>query len=158
MPVPLRRSLAVAVRAHWAERSLISRMPHHVRWSYIDLYRHMNYATYLEVMELGRVHWAVVSGALGRSYRERVWPVVVGVDISYRKELKPSQRFVVDTRLVGFDGRMALFEQHFLVGDRVHTRAVVKALLLESGRVVSRERVTEVFSSYQTEPFERATT
>ena len=153
MPVPLRRTLAVALRALRAERSLISRMPHRVRWSYIDLYRHMNYATYLEVMELGRVDWAVVSGAGRVSLREHSWPVVVGVDIQYRRELKAAQRFVVDTRLVGFEGRMALFEQHFLVGDRVHCRAVVKALLLEAGRVVSRQRAVELFESFQTEPF-----
>ena len=60
MPVPLHRLATVAARSLLGRRDAISRLPHRVHWSYLDLNRHMNYASYLEVMELGRWHWGFV--------------------------------------------------------------------------------------------------
>ncbi|MBW2529709.1 MAG: acyl-CoA thioesterase [Deltaproteobacteria bacterium] len=154
MPVPLRRIATTALRALGRPRNLVSRLPHHVHLSYVDLNRHMNYASYLEVMELGRWHWGLVSGALRALLGTKLWPVVVKVDIEYRRELKPLQRFVVDTRLVGFEKRMMCFEQHVIVGDRVHAKAHVYALALRGGKVVDAKAVEEAGAAYVAEPLE----
>ncbi len=154
MPVPLHRIAAAAVRSLWSTPGLVSRIPHRVRLSYVDLNRHMNYASYLEVMELGRWDWALRSGAMGGLLRAKLWPVVVKVDIDYRRELKPLQRFIVDTRLVGFERRMLHFEQHMLVGDRVHAKASIYALLLRRGKVVAAVTVADAVTSYLAPPLE----
>ncbi len=148
MPVPLRRIFSVACRSLLSERSLVSRLPHRVRLSYIDLNRHMNYASYLEVMELGRWHWALTSGAARDVFRDGNCPVVVDVNIQYRKELKPLTRFLVDTRLVALEKRLGRFEQHFIVDDWVHAKATVGVLVLQRGKVASATAVTELLGQY----------
>ena len=154
MPVPLRRIAATAVRSLWSARDLVSRMPHRVHLSYVDMNRHMNYASYLEVMELGRWDWAIRSGALRGLIGTGLWPVVVKVDIDYRRELKPLQRFTLDTRLVGFDRRMMRFEQHVVVGDRIHAKAKINALLLRRGKVVDPHTVSSAGSAFVAPPLE----
>ena len=152
MPVPLRRIAATAIRSLWSAHDLVSRMPHHVHLSYVDVNRHMNYASYLEVMELGRWDWAIRSGAMRGLLGTGLWPVVVKVDIDYRRELKPLQRFVVDTRLAGFDRRMMRFEQYMLVGDRVHAKAKINALLLHHGKVADPATVSSAGSARSATP------
>jgi len=154
MPVPLRSIAATVVRSLWSTHDLVSRMPHHVRLSYVDLNRHMNYASYLEVMELGRWDWAIRSGAMRRLVGTGLWPVVVKVDIDYRRELKPFQRFVVDTRVVGFERRMMRFEQHVLVGDRVHAKAKINTLMLHHGKVADPKTVSSAGSAFIAPPLE----
>jgi len=154
MPVALRRVAAVAVRAFRAPRTAVSRLPHRVHLTYVDLYRHMNYATYLEVMELGRWDWGFRSGAVRRWLAERLMPVVVKVNIEYRRELKPLQRFVVDTRLVAAERRMLRFDQYLLVDDKVHAKASVYALMRRRGRVVGADVAARFAAAFLSEPLE----
>ena len=85
MPAPLRRILALAARSLSTERSLVSELRDRTRWSSIDLNGHMNYASYLVEMELGRWDWAFRSGAFGAFLSSRTRPVVVSVGIQYRR-------------------------------------------------------------------------
>lgn len=149
MPLALTRILAVGLRSLLtAERSNISRITDRVRLSYVDWNLHMNYASYLEVMELGRWDWGFRSGAIALAFGGGRSPVVTEVDIRYRKELRPGARFVVDTRLVGIERRFCVFQQHFIVGDRAFAIARVKALILKR-----RQAVDTATTARQLAPF-----
>jgi len=148
MPAALRSILALALRSLRAERTLVSELRHKTRWSTIDLNGHMNYASYLEEMELGRWDWAFRSGALAAFYRSRTRPVVVSVSIEYRRELKPGARFTIDTRLVAFERRLAVFRQIMLGSAGVHASADVRALLLRRGKVVDADTVAQVLGPF----------
>lgn len=154
MPVPLRRIATTALRSLWAGPSQVCRLPHRVRLGYVDLNWHMNYASYLEVMELGRWDWALRNRVLAHWLHRRLWPVVIQVDIHYRRELRPLTRFEVDTRIVGVDRRIGTFQQHLLVADRVHAKADVRFLLLQRSRVVDAATVAEVMGPFVVEPLE----
>lgn len=152
MPVSIPRLLHIWAKAAMSPREDVSRIERRVRLRWVDLYLHMNYASYLEVMEEGRWDWAFRSRAaqqVFRTYR----PVVVDVQISYRRELKPGARFSLDTRLVAIDGKRARTEQVFLVEDRVHARATVDVLLLHKGRVAAEDVVAEKMKPWVVAPF-----
>jgi acyl-CoA thioesterase FadM len=148
MPVPLRRLLLTTVQAMFAKRSKVGRLRHHVHLSYIDLYMHMNYASYLEVMEIARWNWAFQAGVMREVFYPGYHPVVVKVDINYLRELRAFTRFTVDTRLVAINGKTMDYEQIILVGDRVHARAIVTGLMLYKGKVVDSDKVTELMSPW----------
>jgi len=152
MPVPLRSVLALSLRALVGERGLVSELRRKTRWSTIDLYGHMNYASYLEEMELARWDWAVRSGALATFYRSRTRPVVVRVDIQYRRELKPGARFTLDTRLVALDQKVAVFRQQMLGRAGLHASADIGALLLRGGKVVDAHTVEQLLRPLVVEP------
>ena len=151
MPAPARRIFALALRSIGADRTLVSRLTERVHLSYIDFNGHMNYASYLEVMELGRWDWAFRSGAGRALVRERCRPVVVAVDIRYRRELRARARFTLDTRLVRLDKRVALFRQVIHVGEHLHAQAEVRALLLRRGKVADAATVARVLDPFQAE-------
>jgi YbgC/YbaW family acyl-CoA thioester hydrolase len=152
MPVPLRRILGLAVRSLDGRRALVSELRDRTRWSSIDLNGHMNYASYLEVMELGRWDWAFRSGALGTFLRSRARPVVVSVDIQYRRELRAGARFTLDTRLVAIERRVALFRQIVLGPAGKHANADIRALLLRQGKVLQAEAVEQLLRPLVVEP------
>ena len=129
----LARSLPVFLRAAATrERTLVSLLERRVGLGDLDVNVHMNQAVYAQVMELSRADWALRSGAWQAWRKARVWPVVAEQRIVYRRELKVGQRYTLDTRAVGFEGRLLSCVTHLLVGDRVHARNDTKFIF--SGR------------------------
>ena len=118
----------------------------------IDANLHMNQAAYAQVGELGRTDWAFGSGAWERWKRHRVKPVVAEQRIIYRRELKPLQRYLIDTRAVGVEGRLLAVETHLLVGSRVHARLELKLIFIAAEGVAAPERVAEVNGPLLTDP------
>ncbi len=119
----------------------------------LDLNRHMNNGKYLSIMDVARFDLTVRSGVLAQS-RSRGWyPVVVAETISFRKSLSPWQKFVIETRLIGFDERGIYLEQRFVAPDgtgveEVYARAVVCARFLKkSGGSVSVAEFAEVMGA-----------
>lgn len=113
----------------------------------IDINLHLTNSRYLYLMDLGRLG-LMVQGRIGRELlRRRIAPVIVELDIKYRRELKLGQRYTLDTRVVAIKGKVVELEQTFLVGKRVHARATVRSVLLERGRTIApdglRDGVTE---------------
>jgi acyl-CoA thioesterase FadM len=151
MPVPLRSIAATLVRSWWSPPDKVGRMRHRVRLAYLDTNLHMNYASYLEVMELARWDWGMRNRVLGQWVRDRLAPVVAHVDIHYRRELRPFARFWVDTRLISLERRAATFQQHLLVDDKVHAKADIRFLLLREGRVVDAQTLSRSMSPFVVE-------
>lgn len=106
-----------------------------------DFNLHMNYASYLEAMERGRWDWSARNRLLPAWLRHKIRPVVGSMEIHYRKELKPWARYVLQTSVTGFDRRAIVFEQVFLVGDRVHASGKVNALLVGPKGLLSPEEM-----------------
>ena len=129
------RTATTIGKAVFADRSTISRLECVVRWLDCDLNMHMTNARYLQYMDQGRSDLFVRSGTwrLFPTYR----PMIVQLNLSFRRELKPKQPFVLDSRMVGFSGKAITTEQHFLVDGDVYARAQLSSLLLHKGRVVA---------------------
>lgn len=136
------RLVPVVLRARWGtESGLVSRLPQRVHLDYVDWNWHMNQSRYAEVMELGRGHWMVQSGSWAAWRAQGGNPVVANQAIVYRRELKPWQRFVVDTRAIGVDERMLHLQGHILVGDKVHAVSDVRILFVGKHGVLPAEEV-----------------
>jgi len=147
------RMLPVAVRStRRRDGALVSRLRRRVRLGDVDVNGHMNQAAYALVMEEGRMDLVIRSGAF-ESFGEAGLRAVVGEQrIVYRRELTPLQRFEMDTRMVGVEGRLAVFATHLLVGDRVHARCSAKLLVLNDEGVLSPEATHAACAPFVTEP------
>lgn len=107
-----------------------------VRLRDVDFNLHMNYATYLQAMELGRWHWAARAGLVQAWVRRRLRPVAGSVSIDYKRELRPLVSYVLTTTLAGVDRRALVFAQAMHVGERLHAEATVNVLILGRGGVL----------------------
>lgn len=127
------RLLALMLRVRRAPRIDLwqqSRTPFRVWPNDLDVFRHMNNARYLALLDLGRTDLMERSG-FARTISERGWYPVVGAQtITYKRSLTLWQRFVVTTRVLGFDERAAYMEQEFRRGGKLCARAVVQARFL----------------------------
>ena len=136
---PLRRRRAPRASL-WSE----TRTPFRVWPTDLDPLLHMNNARYLGLMDLARTDLTVRSGYMQEVTRRGWYPVVGAQTITYKRSLKLWQRFVVTTRVLGFDERAAYMQQEFRRGGKLIARAVVQARFLKrSGGTVSTAELLE---------------
>ena len=146
------RAVPILVRAGLAPRSLVSRLHRRVRVSETDFNLHMNQAAYAEVAERGRTDWVLRSGLARRLLQARVKPVVAEQRLVYRRELRPGQRYELDTRATGLDGRLLTVDGHLVVGDWVHAAVYAKLISIGPDGVLDAEAARALMSSFVTEP------
>jgi acyl-CoA thioesterase FadM len=132
--------------------ALVSRVERRVRPSEIDLNLHMNQAAYLRVCELGRTDWVIRAGALARWREAGIKPVVAEQRVVYRRELKPLQRYALETRAVRVEGRLLWLETHLLVGAKVHAKVDAALIFIGEGGVLSPEQARQAAAPFVTEP------
>jgi len=111
----------------------------------LDQIGHMNNARYLAIMDLGRMDLMLRSGFWSKTTRRGWYPVVAGQSISYRRSLKPGQRYEVHSEILGMDDNWFFLEQTFVVGEDVYAHAIVRARFLrKSGGSVSHDELLEL--------------
>jgi len=96
----------------------------------LDPLLHMNNGIYLCIMDLGRFDLLIRSG-LWRVIQLRGWyTVVVAETIQFRRSIGLFQRFVIRTRVLGWDEKAILIEQRYVRGGEVVAHALVRARVL----------------------------
>ena len=116
----------------------------------LDVYRHMNNGVYLSILDLGRLD-LMRRGGLWAVFTRRDWyPVVVSETISFRKSLRLWQRFIVESRILGYDERAVYMEQRVVHDGEIYSQAFIRARLLKrSGGVVT---IPELIEAVPTPP------
>lgn len=123
----------------------------------LDLSVHMNNGRYLTLMDLGRLDVLVRSG-IWREVRRHKWtPIASAITIRFQRELRPFQKFRLETRLLCWDATLVVMEQIFVIdgGPRdgqAATRALFKGGLydrkekkfVEISRLMSLLGVSEI--------------
>jgi acyl-CoA thioesterase FadM len=147
------RTLPALLRARMgADGRLVSRLRRRVGLGEIDFNGHMNQAAYLQVMELGRVDWLIRSRGWRHFEGLGIKPVVASQSITYRRELKPRQAYLMDTRAVGLDGRLLVFETYLIVGGRVHAKGEAKLIFIGPDGVLAAEATRDACEGWIAAP------
>lgn len=107
----------------------------------LDIYRHMNNGRYLSIADVARFDLLRRTGMWEMLSTHGWYPVVQSSTITHRISLLPWQKFVIETRVMGFDERAVYMEQRFLVNEQIAARLVLKGRFLKrsGGTVPLRE-------------------
>ncbi|MET0639025.1 MAG: thioesterase family protein [Hyphomicrobium sp.] len=102
----------------------------------LDLSVHMNNGRYLTLMDLGRLDVLVRSGLWRQVLRHKWTPIAGAITIRFQRELRPFQKFRLETRLLCWDSTLVVMEQTFVIdgGPRdgqAATRALFKGGLYD---------------------------
>lgn len=102
----------------------------------LDVSLHMNNGRYLAIMDLGRVDLLIRSGLGGAVWRNGWTPVANAALIRFRRELRPFERYRLETRVVAWQEQAVLMEQTFVFarGERdgqIAARALFKGALYD---------------------------
>ena len=113
----------------------------------LDVYGHMNNGRYLSISDLGR--WDLLRRTgLWPELRKRGWyQVVASSTITYRRSLEPWQRFVIESRFLGVDGRDVFLEQRFVVKGEIYAKLIIRGRFLQkTGGHVPMEQLLTLLS------------
>jgi acyl-CoA thioesterase FadM len=110
----------------------------------LDLLWHVNNGVYLALMDLGRLDLLIRSGNWQKLRKLGWYPVAASVTVTYRRSLTPWQKYVIETKVIGFDDK-AMYVEHRVVRDNeVYVVAVMRARLVKSsGGTVSIAEIGE---------------
>lgn len=104
----------------------------------LDVLGHMNNGVYFSLMDLGRMDLMIRAGMWKKLRGEGYYPVMANETMTFRKSLQPGMRFVLESRIVGYDDKAVYAEQRFVVRDEIYASAMTRARFLKkSGGTVS---------------------
>jgi acyl-CoA thioesterase FadM len=98
----------------------------------LDLNRHVNSGRYLTLSDLGRIDWFRRTGLLRQALKQRAYPVVGDATAKFRRDLRPFQKFELQTRILGWDERWGFIEHRFVRGGRVLGVVVIRGMFRNS--------------------------
>jgi len=108
-----------------------------------DIYLHMNNGSYLKFMDLGRWDIFIRSGTAKYFIRAKLQPVVVNINIDYKKALQPGQFFHLVTTFESSQQKTMKFHQDFYAGTELAASATVTIVVLRHGKVVTMNEVRQ---------------
>ena len=95
----------------------------------LDLSVHMNNGRYLTLMDLGRLDALIRSGLWRHVLRNRWTPIASAVTVRFQRELRPFQKFRLETRLLCWGPILVVMEQTFVIdGGPRDGQAAARAL------------------------------
>lgn len=97
-----------------------SRVPFRVMPHDLDISMHMNNGRYLTIMDLGRFDIMLRSGLWSHVWKRKWTPIASAITIRFRRELRPFQKYFLDTRIMYWDETVIVMEQTFVIdgGER----------------------------------------
>lgn len=81
----------------------------------LDISAHMNNGRYLTLMDLGRLDVLVRSGLWREVLRHRWTPIASAITVRFQRELRPFQKFRLETHVLCWDTTLVVMEQIFVI-------------------------------------------
>lgn len=116
----------------------------------VDINLHMNNGRYLTICDLTRVDMFIRTGLAKTMLKEKWIPVIAEHTMTYKKPLKPFQKYLVTMAVTGWDDRSFDMVHTFLVGERVMAEGTSKGVILSKQEgVIPPERVLATVERYR---------
>jgi acyl-CoA thioesterase FadM len=106
----------------------------------LDLSLHLNNGRYLTLMDLGRLDAMVRSGLWREVLRHKWTPIASAITIRFQRELRPFQKFRLDTKLVCWDQSLVVMEQIFVIEGGPRDGQVAARALFKGGLYDRKDR------------------
>lgn len=83
-----------------------------IREHHLDSFGHANHAVYVQLFEEARWEWLTKNGyGLDEVVRTKIGPIVLEIDVKFRKEVRNRERVTITCRCSGTRSRVATIEQ-----------------------------------------------
>ena len=140
--------MLVWLRSHWGARYSVhdvGRLTLRVLPTDLDVNNHVNNGVYFSLMDLGRFDLLHRSGAWATMMKNGYYPVVASETITFRKSLAPWQRYVLESKIVGYDDKAVYLDQRFVVDGEIYAQGFIRGRFLKkSGGTVSLDELAQV--------------
>jgi acyl-CoA thioesterase FadM len=97
----------------------------------LDFNVHMNNGRYFSAADLGRLDWWVRSGLWRRALARGWRPMAGDANARFSRSLQPFQKYILQTRMVGWNDKWLFAEHRFLSRSRTYAVLVVRYLFVD---------------------------
>lgn len=118
----------------------------------LDFNGHVNNSRYLALADLARMDYFIRSGALRAALRLRAAPIVGDAYAKFRRELKPFERFEMQTRILGWDEKWAFIEHRFIRHGRTLGVVIIRGVFRSAQGVITPVRMLEAMGFDASQP------
>lgn len=101
---------------------------------------HMNNGRYLTLMDLGRTDILLQSGLWRAVWQNKWTPIASAITIRFSRELKPFQKFRLQTRLLCWEDTSVVMEQTFVIDGGARDGQIAARALFRGGLYDRRAR------------------
>lgn len=115
-----------------------------------DINGHLTNARYPAFMDLARTYMLAEMGLLKRFLKLRWLPIVNAAEFTYIRDIKPFQKFELQTKLVGWDEKYFYIEQRFISARGLHAIAHVRGVFICKGKQVPVDKLVS-YAGFQGE-------
>lgn len=118
----------------------------------LDLNFHLTNAGYYAIADLGRIDFVVRTGLASAALRMRGRPIIGDSMAKFRKDLRPFQRFELETQLLGWDDKWAFIEHRFCRKGRVVGVVLARCLFANSEGAMPPKDILTAAECWQESP------
>ena len=108
---------------------------HRVLPNDVDVFGHMNNGRYFTLTDIVRFELLIRAGVWEQMKKRRIYPVIAGETIQFRKPLGPLQKYSIITRTLGWDEKFIYVEHCFQSADSIHALMMVRVRIIGDGSV-----------------------
>ena len=84
-------------------------------------------------MDIGRLDLMIGMGLAGPARKNRWIPVLSAASVSFRRELRLFQKFVLESRIVWWSGTQLIMEHRIIIGDGNKAGEIAAIALMRGG-------------------------
>ena len=106
---------------------------HRVLPNDLDLLGHMNNGRYFTITDIARIELLIRAGVWQQMKKRKIYPVMAGETVQFRRPLQPFQRYSILTRTLGWDDRFIYVEHRFQSKDAIHALMLVRVRVIGDG-------------------------
>lgn len=109
----------------------------------LDFNGHVNNGRYLTLADVARMDYVLRTGAARAALAMRARPIVGDAVAKFRRDLRPFQRYAIETRMLGWDQKWSFLEHRFVRRGRVLGVVVIRGLFVAPGGPVTSEQLAK---------------
>ncbi len=109
----------------------------------LDINFHMNNGRYLTICDLTRVDMFIRTGLARTMIKEKWIPVIAEHTMTYKRPLKPLQRYTVSMEVTSWDEKAFHMKHLFMVGDKLMAEGTSQGVILSKQGVIPPFTVME---------------
>lgn len=100
-----------------------------------DFNLHLTNSRYPALLDLARTQYLIQIQSLSKFVGGGWKSVLSSQSISFIKEIKPFEKVDITTRVLSWDRKYCYIEHQFLVGDKLHAKALARVAFIKGRRV-----------------------
>ncbi|MCL1142782.1 thioesterase family protein [Shewanella gaetbuli] len=101
-----------------------------------DINMHMTNSRYPAFMDLARTYMIADMGLMKKFLKMKWMPIVNASEFTYIRDIKPFEKFEIETKVVGWDEKYFYIEQRFTTARGLHCIVHVRGVFVCKGKQV----------------------